>query len=136
VPNLTKDQQVKQLVAGLAIAVRARGVTGVPSGKGAIESALSHALGEWSARERFPAVAGFQGPNFLWIGMQRSEGRQGVGGAWEMGKVAEPYLRHDWTPMEHLTAHADDEVSTDEWLEFADLFLAKFPDDALIRDHT
>ncbi|SDC04190.1 hypothetical protein SAMN05216418_1470 [Microbacterium enclense] len=127
---MTKDQQVRKVVAGLALGVLANGVGGVTSGKTALEFAFHHAWDQWGWASRFPAIGGHDPGNMFWIGMGRSASRQGGYGAWESGRMVVPYVKiTSWTVDEALEAHAEsdtDGVPTEAWVELGRLFVEYF----------
>ena len=125
--RLTKDQQVKEVVIGMALGVLARRVEAVTSNKMALEFAFNHAWRSWSKAREFPSIRGHDPGNLFWIGIGKSESRRGVCAAWERGRWAWPYITYeDWTVQEALDLHADDRVTADDWIELGHLFVGYF----------
>lgn len=124
----TKDQQVKRVVEGLALGVLANDVVAVTSAKLELEFALAHAWRSWDRASAFPSLTGVYVPNWLWIGMGKSERRQMTTAAWARGQWSEPYVSMDsWTVdecLDHLLA--EDGVRPEEWVELGRLFVDHF----------
>lgn len=123
----SKDQQVKEVVIGMALGVLAQNVEAVASNKMALEFAFNHAWRSWSKAREFPSIRGHDPGNLFWIGIGKSERRRGVCAAWERGRWSEPYITYeDWTVEEALDLHADDQVTADDWIELGRLFVEYF----------
>ncbi|WP_433530447.1 hypothetical protein ACQPYA_30580 [Micromonospora sp. CA-263727] len=125
----TKDQQVKHVVEGMALGVLAQGVEAVSSAKQNLELAFNHAWSRWAPATRFPSIAGPRTDpgNLFWIGLNRSEGRQGTRAAWRSGRWCEPYVTYeDWTVDECLEFHADERASVQDWQDLGRLFVSRF----------
>ncbi len=123
----TKDQQVKHVVEGMALGVLAEGVEAVSSAKLNLELAFNHAWRRWEPATRFPSIAGHDPGNLFWIGLNKSERRQGSRAAWRSGRWSEPYVTdEDWTVDECLELHADERASVQDWKEFGRLFVSRF----------
>lgn len=121
----TKDQQVKQVVEGLALAVLAQGVERLTGGKMDVEFAFTKAWRSWSRSAEFPAINGIGSGNQIWLGMGKSGGRVGVRAAWADHSV--PYLLdgfHHWSIEECLDLIADARASAVHWAELGQLFIA------------
>jgi hypothetical protein len=131
----TKDQQVKQVVEGLALGVLARGVVRVAGGKVDLELAFNRAWRSWSRSDSFPAINGISAGNQIWLGMGKSERRTGVRAGWANHTV--PYLLDgfdQWSVEECLDFFADDLASAEDWVSLGDLFVeALKPGDKLAR---
>jgi hypothetical protein len=89
-PDMSKDQQVKQVVEGLALGVLSFQVVRVPNKKMQLELAFSSAWRSWSRAGEFDSIRGIEAGNAIWLGMGKSEGRRGVTAAWNDRSV--PYL--------------------------------------------
>ncbi|MDQ0537726.1 hypothetical protein QF011_000256 [Curtobacterium flaccumfaciens] len=130
----TKDQQVKRVVIGMALGVLAQGVEAVTSGKMALEFAFNHAWRSWPQTYQFPSIGGHDPGNLFWIGMGKSERRQGVVAAWESGRWAAPYVAYPgWSVDEALDLHADSEVSAEDWIQLGALFVEYFKPEEVRR---
>jgi hypothetical protein len=126
----SKDQQVKDVVIGMALGVIAQGVEAVTSNKMTMEFAFNHAWQMWSRAGLFPSIKGYDPGNLFWIGVGKSEGRRGACAAWDSGIWSTPYLTiADWTVDDALEVHANTDVSADDWIELGRLFVAEFKSD-------
>lgn len=131
---LTKDQQVKEVVIGMALGVLAQGVEAVTSNKTAFEFAFNHAWREWDKASHFPSIKWHDPGNLFWIGVGKSERRRGVCAAWESGRWNEPYLAYEgWTVEEALDLHADEVISAHDWIELGGLFVEHFKSEEVRR---
>jgi hypothetical protein len=123
----SKDQQVKHVVEGLALGVLSHQVEAVTSAKMELEFAFNSAWRLWSRAPQFPSMGGNNPGNLFWIGVGKSETRQGVGAAWARGQWSEPYiLRDSWTVDDCLELHADDRALVKDWKDLGQLFVARF----------
>ena len=123
----SKDQQVKEVVIGMALGVLAQGVEAVTSDKMALEFAFNHAWRRWSKARQFASIRGPNPGNLFWIGVGKSERRQGACAAWERDRWSAPYIAYeDWTVDEALDLHADGDVTADDWIELGRLFVEDF----------
>ena len=123
----TKDQQIKHIVVGMALGVLAQDVSAVTSNKMAFEFAFDHAWRNWSRARQFPSVTGHDPGNLFWIGVAKSERRQGVCAAWRTGRWSEPYIAYqDWTVTECLDLHADERASAADWVDLGRLYVSDF----------
>lgn len=130
----SKDQQVKKVVIGMALGVLAQGVVAVTSNKMALEFAFDHAWRSWPKARQFPSISGHDPGNIFWIGLGKSERRQGACAAWQRDRWSAPYIAYEnWTVDEALDLHADAEVSADEWIELGRLFIEDFKPDQVRR---
>lgn len=129
----TKDQQIKEVVVGVALGVLAQGVVAVTSSKMALEFAFNYAWRRWSEASQFPSIAGHDPGNLFWIGMGKSEGRQVACAAWSSDDWATPYIRYDWTVDEALDHHASRQVTAEDWIELGRLFVEYFDDNETRR---
>ena len=130
----TKDQQIKHVVEGMALGVLAQDVDAVTSQKMTFEFAFDTAWSEWSRAAQFPSIAGHNPGNLFWIGVQKSERRQGVKAAWGRGRWSEPYLTNDYDTVEEcLHSHADPRASAADWAELGRLYVAYFKPEELRR---
>jgi hypothetical protein len=121
-----KDQQVKQVVEGLALGVLVHGVGHISGGKVEIEFAFNRAWRSWSRSPEFPAINGIGSGNQIWLGMGKSEGRTGVRAGWECH--SRPYLLggfDHWNVEECLELLADDRASAADWKELGKLFISE-----------
>lgn len=121
----TKDQQVKQVVEGLALGVLAQGVERVIGGKPDVELAFNGAWRSWSRSAQFPAINGMGAGNQIWLGMGKSERRTSVRAGWE--NQSAPYLLngfHHWTVEQCLELLADARASAEHWAQLGQLFIA------------
>jgi hypothetical protein len=131
----TKDQQVKHIVIGVALGVLAQGISAVTSNKMAFEFAFDHAWQNWSQAKGFPSVKGHEPGNLFWIGVAKSERRQGVCAAWRTGRWSEPYVSYQgWTVEECLDLHADERASAEDWVELGLLYVSGFKREEVRRD--
>jgi len=129
----SKDNQVKDVVIGLALGVLAQGVTAVTSNKMAFEFAFEGAWRDWPNATNFPSLRGHNVGNLFWIGAGRSGGRRGACAAWREGKWNEPYIAYSgWTVNECLDHIADGRARSSDWEELGRLFVAEFKDDQLV----
>ncbi|GAB2562180.1 hypothetical protein [Leucobacter ruminantium] len=128
-----KDQQVKTVVVGMALGVLAQGVEAVTSKKMALEFAFNHAWRRWPEARFFPSIGGHDPGNMFWIGLGKSERRQGAIAAWDESQWCAPYLTQDWTVEEALEHHSDDEVSAEDWAELGRLFVEHFKPEEVRR---
>ena len=123
----SKDQQVKHVVEGMALGVLAQDVEAVTSAKMELEFAFNSAWRQWSRAPLFPSINGHDPGNLFWIGVGKSETRQGVSAAWDRGRWSEPYLLRDgWTVTECLELHADERASGEDWKDLGRLFVTGF----------
>ena len=123
----TRDQQVKQVVVGVALGVLAQGVDSVTSGKIEFELAFEAAWRRWSRTAEFPSIKGPHAGNQFWIGVQKSERRVGTAAAWDTGRWSTPYITmSDWTVDECLDLHADERASVEDWKELGRLYVSRF----------
>jgi len=130
----TKDQQIKHVVAGVALGTLANNVVAVTSAKMTFEFAFTHAWNRWSRASKFPSIAGHDPGNMFWIGVGRSLRRTAVSAAWEQDKWSRPVITlGDWIVGECLDLHADERASADDWIELGRLFVAEFNPDQMIR---
>lgn len=128
----SKDQQIKEVVAGLALGVLSQGVEAVTSKKMSLEFAFNHAWRRWQHARDYPSIRGHDPGNMFWIGIGKSERRQGGYAAWASGTWVEPYVTiNGWTVEESLDAHADADVSADDWVELGRLFVEYFKPDEI-----
>ncbi len=126
----TKDQQIKHVVEGLALGVLANGVEAVTSAKMTQEFAFNHAWRRWGPASKFPSIKGHDPGNLIWIGIGKSERRQGARAAWERDRWCYPYVRlQGWTAMACLEHHADERASISDWLELGRIFADRFADE-------
>lgn len=124
---MSKDQQVKEVVEAVALAVLQLGVRAVTSNKMSLEFAFNHAWRRWGCTRLFPSIKGHDPGNQFWIGVGRSERRRGAFAAWETGAWAQPYVKiASWTAEEALRAHASEEISYEDWMELGRLFVEYF----------
>ncbi|QDE35577.1 hypothetical protein FIV50_12750 [Microbacterium foliorum] len=131
----TKDQQVKEIVVGLALGVLAQSVHSVTSGKQALEFGFNHAWRSWPQASEFPSIGGFNPGNLIWIGMGKSEGRLATCAFWTEGRWATPHIRYDsWTLEDALDHHSSTQVSADDWTELGRLFVESFTPGEVIRE--
>lgn len=123
---MTRDQQVKTVVEGLALGVIAVGVDAVTSSKLDLEFAISHALHDWSYARSFPSLSGLHGSNYVWIGIRKSERRRNVFAAWADGRSLEPYITMDGWSVKDCTdiLAKTGPVRHDGWIELAEPFVA------------
>jgi hypothetical protein len=130
----TKDQQVKRVVEGMAVAVLAAGVEALTSSKVALELGFNAAWRRWVPASRFPTISGVQAGNLFWGGMGKSAGRKGVNAAWRSdGPWTRPFLLQDWELNEFLEDLADDRATAQDWRELGQLYVATFEADQLSR---
>lgn len=130
----TKDQQVKDVVIGVALGVLAQGVEAVTSDKMALEFAFNHAWKNWPSARHFPSIKGHDPGNLFWIGVGKSERRQGACAAWERSLWSAPYIIYDdWTVEDALDLHADGDVSVEDWVELGRLFVEDFKPEQVRR---
>lgn len=123
----TKDQQIKHVVEGLALGVLAQGVEAVTSTKMEFEFAFNQAWRSWARAADFPGIAGHDPGNLFWIGVGKSERRQGVRAAWNRGRWAEPFISLEgWTFADCLDLHADERASVEDWNELGRLYVSGF----------
>lgn len=131
---LTKDNQVKEVVIGMALGVLAQGVEAVTSNKMAFEFGFNHAWRQWDKANHFPSIKGHDPGNLFWIGVGKSERRKGACAAWESGRWNEPYVTYEsWTVEEALDLHADDSVTARDWIELGRLFVEYFKPEEVLR---
>jgi hypothetical protein len=94
----SKNQQVKTVVIGMALGVLAQGVDALTSGKMPLELGFNHAWRRWPKAGRFPSIRGHNSGNLFWVGLSKSERRQGTYAAWDLDRWCSPYIAHDgWT---------------------------------------
>jgi len=123
----TKDQQVRDVVIGVALGVLAQSVEAVTSSKMTMEFAFNHAWRSWPRAQLFPSITGHDPGNLFWIGVGKSEGRRGACAAWDRGIWSAPYVTLEgWTVAEALDLHADTKVTVDDWIELGRLFVNEF----------
>ena len=130
----TKDNQVKDVVIGMALGVLAQGVHAVKSNKMAFEFAFNHSWRRWGKADRFPGIKGHDPGNLFWIGVGKSEGRKGACAAWKSGRWNEPYVAYEsWTVEEALDLHADDSVTAGDWIDLGRLFVDALKPEEMLR---
>ncbi|WP_344368895.1 hypothetical protein [Agromyces tropicus] len=122
---MTKDQQWRAVIEGLAAGLVAVGATGTSSSKVRIESAFSSAWRNWPWTSEFPGVD----PASAYICVARSERRNGAMAAFALGRTAEPYLTADyeWWAVEDVLGHLarrDPGVPVEGWSSLAASFAA------------
>lgn len=123
----TKDQQVRHVAEGTALGVLAHGIEAVTSAKLEFELAFEAAWRRWSRAGEFPSISGPHAGNLFWLGVQKSERRQGPRAAWDTGQWSTPYVvLRDWTVEECLDLHADERATVDDWKALGQLFVAGF----------
>ena len=133
--TLTKDNQVKEVVIGVALGVLMQGVEAVTGNKTAFEFGFNHAWRQWGKAKHFPGIKGHDPGNLFWIGVCKSERRKGACAAWKSGRWNKPYLVYEsLTAEELLDLHADDNVTVGDWLELARLFLEYFKPEEVLRE--
>ncbi|KRE28270.1 hypothetical protein [Agromyces sp. Soil535] len=124
VQRLTKDQQWKTVVEALAVACVAVGGSGMSSSKMNIEFAFSAAWREWPWRSEFPSVS----ERSAYIYISKSERRNGVIGAFDLGRTMEPYLleSYEWWGAEQALEHIGDRdgPSAEAWRWLGDAFVS------------
>lgn len=131
----TKDQQVKHVVEGMALGVLAQGVTAVTSAKMQFEFAFNHAWRTWTRASHFPSITGHDPGNQFWIGVGKSERRNGVRAAWERGQWSEPYiLLEGWSVDDCLEVLADGRASVDDWKQLGRLYVSRFEPGEIRRE--
>lgn len=118
----------------MALGVLAQGVEAVTSNKMALEFGFNHAWRRWSEARSFPSIKGHDPGNLFWIGLGKSERRQGVCAAWESGRWCAPYVTYEsWTVDEALDLHATATVTADDWVELGRLFVEYFKPEEVRR---
>jgi hypothetical protein len=132
----SKDQQIRTVVVGMALGVLAQDVEAVTSAKMKLEFAFNHAWRRWSKVHHFPSIKGHDPGNLFWIGLGKSERRQGVCAAWASGRWCQPYVTYEsWTVDEALDLIADSRVTADDWIELGRLFVEDFRPEEVRRSH-
>lgn len=120
----SKDQQVKQVVQGLALGVLAQDPGEMIADKIATEFAFNHAWRHWPRATEFPSISGHDPGNLIWIGMGRSERRVGATASWTRNRTLEPHVLYEgWTVAECLDVLQDERASAGDWIELGALFL-------------
>lgn len=132
----SKDQQVKDIVAGIALGVLACGVASVTSNKMTLEFAFNGAWSSWPGAHGYPSIRGHDPGNLFWLGVQRSAGRKSVYAYWANERMIYPMLvQEHWTVEESLGLHANELTSAEEWVDLARLFLEGFkPNEMTLLD--
>lgn len=119
----TKQQQVAEVVEGLGLGLVALGVNRVSSGKLDLEFAFSHAWRRWGHADEYPSIGRAPKPdNEFWIGVTKSERRNGAAVVWQKdGSAYEIGSRHEgWTPEE--VADLVSERPLSQWVDLATPF--------------
>lgn len=130
----TKDQQLRHVVEGMALAVLARGVDAVSSNKIGLELAFNHAWRQWPCAKKFPSIGGHDPGNLFWIGVGKSERRRSSRARWQVERWATPYVALDmWTVDECLDLHDEFGVDPESWKRLGELFVAHFKPDHVRR---
>lgn len=123
----TRDQEVKQVVEGLALGVLAQDVEAVSSAKLQLELGFNHAWRRWPRAGQFRRLDSAQPGNQFWIGLRRSRRRRGVCAAWALDRWAAPYVLYEgWTVDECLGLLADERASADDWHHLGRLYVSTF----------
>lgn len=121
--RLTKDQQWKALVEGLAAACLAIGVERLPGAKLNCELSFGYAWRRWDCVREFPGVS----PSDFFIYVRKSERRVGTLAAFAWTNELVPYLAEAvdwWGPRDVLEVLSERHaVSVDDWLDLASLFV-------------
>lgn len=121
---VSKQQQVNEVVDGLALGMVSVGTTRVASAKDELDLALGHAWSQWEHASEYPAIERVQRPgNELWSGITKSKQRTNVAVVWKEGDgnfVVDVAL-HDATPEEAARFVSDRPLK--EWETLAALFL-------------
>lgn len=132
--KLTKDQQIKSVVVGVALGVLSQDVKAVTSNKPLLEFAFNHAWRKWPGAPNFPSFSGHDPGNLFWIGLSKSSRRSGVCAAWAIDGWSFPYITFEgWSIDLALEHHADGDVTVDDWVELGRLFVEYFDSDHLQR---
>lgn len=133
--GLSRDQQVKAVVEGLALGALALGVEAVSASKMSLEFAIGRSLRSWSYASEFPSLGDRLGPNYVWLGFGKSERRQMAYAAWSDGRWLVPYILMDGWSVEDCTEILGEHgpVPHDGWVELASLFVGDLGDDKVRR---
>lgn len=137
--RMTRDNQVKEVVQGLALGVLYAGVDEVPTSKLDLEFALGPAFRGWVGARMYPGLSDFiRGPNYIYLGFRKSARRNGViHAAWED-------TRGVWVPyqtMPHFTLEESLEMfasfavvtSVDAWTRVGAAFVDTLESNAARR---
>lgn len=119
--TMTKDNQWKTTIQGLALGCLVIGVDELPGKKMNAEFAFSRAWRSWTHAAVFPSVS----PDDFFIYLGKSSRRNGAFGAWNWGQALEPYVAIEgWEPDEALEAFADEKsVPSEAWAALARMFI-------------
>lgn len=122
--NMSKDQQVKQAVEGLALGVLSFQILRIPNKKMQLELAFNSAWRSWPRAGEFSGIRGIEAGNAFWLGMGKSAGRRGATAAWDQHSV--PYLMpgyEHWGVDECLDHISDEKASAEDWKILGESFL-------------
>jgi hypothetical protein len=130
----TRDQDVKSIVEGLALGVLAQEVEALTANKMALTLNFNHAWRRWSRAGQFPTLAASSAGDRMLGGIYKSERRKMTCAAWMVGRWVEPYVLYEnWTVNECLDHISDERASAEDWVELADLYVARFKADEIRR---
>jgi hypothetical protein len=120
---VTKSNQWKTVVEGLAVACVAIGATSFPSSKSIGEFAFSYAWRRWAYAGQFPSVD----PDDFFIYVGKSAGRVGAKAAFEWERALRPYIFENfahWGAEEVLDFVAEfSDVPASGWEQLARAFV-------------
>ncbi len=134
VARVSKDEQLRHVVEGVALGVLAQGVSAISSQKLEFELGFERAWHSWSRATYFPSITGNEVGQLFWIGVGKSERRRGVRAAWRRGQWCEPYITlDDWTVEECLGIHADERATADDWVGLGRSYVTTFKPERIRR---
>lgn len=119
----SKEQQVREVVEGMALGLVSLGVTRVSSSKLELEFAFSHAWRRWSHADEYPSIGRAMKPdNEFYLGVLKSERRRDAVVVWRNdGREYEVGIALDgWTASEAARRVSDRPLS--EWEALAKPF--------------
>lgn len=121
--KMTKDQQWKTVIEGLAAGCVAIDASGLPSGL-ELDFAFRKAWGSWQWASTFPSVVARD----FRIYRSKSPRRTMVTAAFKDGKTVEPYLleSYEWRGADDVLKHLGElgPIPANGWLELARLLAA------------
>lgn len=120
--GLTKDQQWKTVIEGLAAGCVAVGASELPSGRLQLEFAFAHAWHSWSWAQAFPSIVARD----FRIYLGKSERRAMVTAAFRDGRTVEAYLlpNYEWWGPDGVLDHLEEigPVPAADWRDLAVAF--------------
>ncbi|WP_141788047.1 hypothetical protein [Oryzihumus leptocrescens] len=120
----TRDQQVGEVIEGLALGLAMLGFSEVPRSKLDFEFAISHAWRRWDHADAYPSIGRAPKPdNLLWIGLTKSAGRRPASFRFDRGDPFSDYriVTPSWWSADEAEPVVGDRPN-ESWRALASLF--------------